>query len=288
MPKRSLLLIEEDKLKIVYGDKMRCINVSDLALAHNAEFLEKIFKTTTVFKVDKVLAVATEDISGLTQMTTSVTRSSPSIDKPSAIATTTRVLEPSSKTNYPEIPVNSTWIKSNAQTTIIIDDLFTGSQLSRGGTSVPRSVALEPGKPFNLGTLTNELLNASKILPRLLSNGTVSRISFDESMNMLELFEKNQVNIISALDANAKSVTASSDTKARDIVDSMFSEDNPSVIPLEITQGSIVGMSRTSSNEDTGSMSELMDMISDEESIGSLDGNGELKYSGVMKKARIV
>jgi hypothetical protein len=277
MEKKSLLLIDDNRLKVVYGDKMRCIAFPDLSLEHNAEFLAKIFRTTKVFKVDQVSPVDSGQLEGLLDREKDAA-SPASQPPPKARAVPSPPQEAQRTTSTDQ---GSNWVASNTKTTIIVDDLFTGNTVSRGGASVPQTVALHPGKPFDLSTLKEDLVNASKILPRLLAKGWVSRVSFDDAMGMLDAYEKGQGQVISALDSQAKGVVAASGSKAADLVDSMFDDDGDSAenaIPIEITEKDHRG---SASNEDSGSMGQLMEMLS------SAEANGELEGKGTVKKARI-
>jgi len=287
MQKKSLLLIDGDKLKIVYDEKMRCISFQDLSLEHNVEFLEKIFRTTTVFKVDQVSAVALEQLEGLlTSEDTTVTQQTTSeigtVSKESQVRKIVPKHNPVTQQTT-SVDQSSNWIKSNSKTTMIIDDLYTGNTINRGRASVPQSLALPPGKPFDLNSIKEDLVKASRILPRLLSQGFVSRISFDEAMGMLSQYEKSQGQILNAHDAPPRKL------KPSEMVDSMFDDDaeddadSDSAISIEIS-GQDVGGSG-SSNEDSGSMGNLMEILSSAEESGELQGKGSAKYTGIIKKA---
>lgn len=214
--KKSLLMVDGQSIKIICGNKMKCMELSEVESPKNVEFLMALFSKTQVMKVDRVSKVSVEDILGPSARSQGVKAGGDKGNFPSPVIASSARREP------PPPPSGSEqWVKSNMPSITLIDDLKIGS-FHRDGIEVDQCLVLEPGKPVNLASLDRDRLASSRTLSRLMERGDVTRIPYEEAMAMLDRF--NNQTVLSAHDDEARGVLASPDSRARDIAESMFSE----------------------------------------------------------------
>lgn len=80
------------------------------------------------------------------------------------------------------------WIVTEAEATIIVDDLFTGNEVRDSGRR--EALALIPGKPVNLARFPVEAIKKSSILRSLAQAGIVKSVSSVVAQKMLSAYEQ--------------------------------------------------------------------------------------------------
>lgn len=267
---KSLLIVDKKKLKVVYGDKIRCISFSDLSLEHNSEFLDMVFRDTQVHKIEKVSPVSKEILGSLLS-TVATSKADDPVEVNDPVEVSDVPIAPKQKPSLPKPDSVSSWVKSNAPTILVIDDVYTGVVTRRGAVEVKQTLSFEIGKPVDVSTLDQESVRNSNIMKRLVGNGTLSRISYDEAMQMLEEYNKREV--LSVHDEGAKGVLSSSGKSAKELSATMFSGEGGDLVaePLMVT----------GEGKEGASMADLMAQIDSDEDLGMLEGNGQAEFTGL-------
>lgn len=278
MTKNTILFVDNGQIKIVFGNKLKTMSFDDALLDHNQDFLETIFANSNVVMPEKVSILTREKFDQLLEKVSQKT-AQPQNETPATKTEANRPRagssdqpqEPRQKTIVAVPEPDNTWIVSTSDVSIIIDDLFTGRTIARGNAQVKEAVALLPGKPVDLSGLDQESVTKSNILKRMLRNGLVRQVSFDEAMDLNGAYEQNAPSkYFSVHDVpNAGMVTtAKGQSEAERLKNSMF--DSPTENDLEITASDMVTTGRYASNEDSISMSELMRQMDQQEAEGNL------------------
>lgn len=243
--KHTLLFVDGDVIKVVFGNKLKCIRFEDVGVDYNAAFLDEIFSTTEV--------VSVENVSKLTKETLFKVIGSAPPKRPEARAEAVPAkAEKRSRVSDPIMPSVQAppagfapqdggdvyIVSTDDRMTLIVDDLYTGHKVYRDGAEIEQTVILEPGKPVNLSGLDQASVKKSSahgILGRLLRQGTVKQISFDEAMDMLAVYESRQAEVIRAGDPIGGSIIGDGSVgSARKMAQGMFSEGDDEGV-LEVT-----------------------------------------------------
>lgn len=280
MPKKTTLLyVEGDQVKIVFGNKLKCIPFDEIRLDYNQEFLDAIFCNTTVVKVDKIALLSKDQLGAMVgeRAPKAPDSANGESDSPKK-AIVARTSDPITSTEKPPLPGGlmpqsgggDVYIVSTSEVTIIVDDLYTRNKIVRGGAQVPEAVSLLPGKPVNLSNLDQKSVKESNILRRMLRNGTVKQVGFDEAMEYNKAFEAQaSASMFSVHDIpSGGMVNASAGvSEAQQMASNMF--DSPSEITIDIG-GRDLQHSGDGTNESSGSMSDLMTQLNQAETDGIL------------------
>lgn len=278
--KNSVVIIERDQIKIVFGDKIKTIPFAEINKDYNQEFLDVIFYNTNVVKVDKISKMSRDQVDALGDKdpapplrTVSQPSSRASAAGPKPVGDPITA-PPRAEGPQGFIPQDGgdIYIVSTSDMTIILDDLYTSNIIMRGGANVKESLTLKPGRPVNLSTLDQDSVKKSRTLRRMLRNGTIRQVSFDEASEMFRRFEENEEKQrFSVHDLPGGGMVAASEgsSEVDKMLNNMYSESKVRDT-IEISEKDLVRGNEYASNEDSLSMSELMRQLDQAESDGSI------------------
>jgi len=255
--KNALVYIDNNQVKVVFGSILKIIKINEIRLSHNAAFFEQLFKEANVYGIREVSQLGLEqifDMSPLESHSEEEKKVDKSIDKP--VSQEARPVEAKDKDEF------DFWIKSQAETAIIIDDLFTGREIAEG---IPESLSIPHARAVNLASLNPEAVKASRILRRLMDNKTIVRCSRQEALQMEREYQERLAN-----SKNAKSVVGEGGLSVEVVGGKaekfMYSESqiHNNVIETEISVSDTRSPSSGLLNEEYSSMDKLMSVINSE------------------------
>lgn len=175
--KRALVFIDEGSVKVIIGSVMKVIQMKDLTQPHNLSFFDKIFSDSEVFVIDALAPINKVQLVEIIQNYGSHAKAEPRpAEKPEHLPATAPAPQPR-LISPPSEETDGSFLKSNHKTTIIIEDLPTGRQLY----GQPEYLSILPGGAVNLSMLDPDAVRRSRILQRLLANGTLTPITGTEA-----------------------------------------------------------------------------------------------------------
>lgn len=215
----TLFVIDGDMLKVVYGNRLKCIPFGEMLESHNASFLNKLASTSRILCVDKAVVLSPDDLEAYVnalykRAPTQVARQMPVVDqsmpddaRPVRASRSEDPVQHSSQPMPNENRSNAkpTWLVSLAKATIIVDDVTDGV-IQRGGVSRDKNLVLEPGKPVNLSRLDSQQISDSYTINQCLSNGTFKLIDKARAMAMLREHEERSQDAIIANDFGVRTM----------------------------------------------------------------------------------
>jgi len=253
--KNAILLIETNQIKVVLGNVLTTIKVNELNLTHNVSFFDQLFKETNVYCVQEISQMTREQIDNLSPVGTPISDEEKkvikNIDRPVSSKPTIQTKKDNDEVDF--------WIKTTTDTALIIDDLYTGRQI-RGG--IEECLSVPHGRAINLAMIDPDKVRQSRILKRLLENGSIIRCSKQEAMQMESTYKahlaKRKAKPISSSDGGGVEIEIGEGGRRRHII----SDDNDN--DLDLTND-VRSYKRSSlDNEDSGTMSELMEALDQE------------------------
>jgi hypothetical protein len=283
---RAIAYMDDGCLKIVFKGSVKKFESSDLGSREVVKFLAKIFSSFDVYVVQKVSKAASpeEMLAALSGKPVAQEPPPPSTFSHAQEAMPPRMAPP--MPSEPEPPVTDVdilsgniqgvYLKSMSPTTIIVDDLPVGGEVRNTGR--PLTLVIQAGRPVNLGHLDPEHVKKSSILRGLLANKTLVPIGPGEATILMAEFDEEQAKIEDdRLDQWAPIVDSKEGTMRAAASAVGGGGDEPMVLgptsdveELDLTsdvRGGIMG----SSNEDSGSMEELMQAMSAQDEINAVD-----------------
>jgi hypothetical protein len=308
--KKAIIIIDENQIKIVVSNILKTMGTHEVHLPHNKSFLEKLFASYEVVMLESVVKLDfTSFIGSFPQPATAPSAVLvPSVppNQPVQAPVQTAIQPVAQPQPLPQsIVVNTAskavqtekrrWIRTTSDSTIIIDDLVTGQEI-RGVPGSKQCLAIPPGKPVDLTTLSPESLKRSAILRALVKNGTIVSVSEEEAKKMMAHYEAVQNGTYSITDRDILPSNISAEAYARMIKsgvrptadmmqktgEEMIAADgnDHDAIPIDLGRGFIGhggggggGGSRVGgiANEHCGnlSMEELMVVLEEESAMGA-------------------
>lgn len=254
--RKSLVFVDDGALKVVFGSSLKVIKPADVAQPYNIQFFDKLFAESDVVVLTSAEIISREKFDAYA----AVLEGPAEVEAPAAQAPTPKrgVVPPKPRRMTPdEIVSSGVFIRSNAKTTIVVDDLFTNAEIAPG---VKKALAVLPDLAVNLSTLDQDQVRKSSILRRLIDNGTFVACSAKDALKMEEVRERK---IADEEDSRLDQWAPIVDSHRR----ALDKEDDRSRIgriadPIDITEDvQRPGIAAASSNEDSGLMSNLMDML---------------------------
>lgn len=181
--KPALLVLERESIRVIYGSSMKIIKTAEASLPHNVAFFDKLFAENRVLAIEKVKEMGKDQLFGFLSQRPAA--------QPQPAATPPSTFQQPAPAQYQQQPQQrpadlndgSFWVKSSAKTTIIIDDLFTNAEIPNA-PGCRQALSVSPERPVNLANYNPEDVNRSGILRRLLTIGTLVRISSNEANHM--------------------------------------------------------------------------------------------------------
>ena len=255
--KNALVFIDNNQLKVVFGSILKIIKVNEIRLSHNTAFFEQLFKEANVYGIREISQLNIDQIFDMVPLESHSEEEktvNKSIEKPVSPAARPQQAKDNDEYDF--------WIKSQAETAIIIDDLFTGRELYEG---IPESLSIPHGRAVNLATIDPDAVKASRILRRLMDNKTIVRCSRQESAQMEREYQERLAN-----SKNAKSVVGEGGLSVEVVGGKadkfMYSESqiHNNVIETEISVSDTRSPSSGLLNEEYSSMDKLMSVINSE------------------------
>jgi hypothetical protein len=186
--------VENQIINVVLGKLLKQVKVSDVGVDHNVDFFNTLFSEHKVVLVDQASVVTKDEffssIGGQSETERMMATSEDDVEAPiieSRAAVKTLPKSAVVQTPRPQATVASNysegiWLRSNAKAIIIIDDIYNPEQagLARlGGERM--SVSLHPDRALDISALDKEQVKKSRILRKLLSNGTLSECTSREA-----------------------------------------------------------------------------------------------------------
>lgn len=260
--RKSLVFVDDGALKVVFGSSLKVIKPADVAQPYNIQFFDKLFAESDVVVLTSAEVISREKFDAYVDAMGPGEAGGPCrdvrSDQASAQALPKKQAAKAQRRMTPDEVVSSgVFIRSNAKTTIVVDDLFTNAEIAPG---VKKALAVLPDLAVNLSTLDQDQVRKSSILRRLIDNGTFVACSAKDALKMEEVRERK---IAEEEDSRLDQWAPIVDSHRR----ALDKEDDRSRIgriadPLDITEDvQRPGMAAASSNEDSGLMSNLMDML---------------------------
>jgi hypothetical protein len=191
--KTALLFIEEETLKVAYGQTLKFIPFKDLKLSHNVKFFEQLFQQANVVIVDKVVPFSREEFDTW------------SADAQVEIAPA-KVPEPVKEPVKPKEPVTTKAMaeivndaqddqrilfRSLDETTIVIDDLLSTENIPNM-PGVKKSIAVFPERAVDLTQIPMENLKKSTCLKRLIREGKLIPCTPAEAAELEAIYQKKE------------------------------------------------------------------------------------------------
>jgi hypothetical protein len=254
MKKNALIFIDGQVVKIVFGNSLKVIPPQDITLSHNVSFLDKLFAEHRVLYVDRAGEMSLADfVDGVAAKLGQKDEPQPKLP-PSALVGPQRQAKPLPQPRR-EQPEAGQWIKSNAKTIIIIDDLMTNEELAPG---IKKALSMPPGRAICLGSLDADKVAASQTLRRLIQNGTLSFTDPEEAVRLESEHEERVRDENDArLEQYAPIIEGSARAAAERGMSSTVSGHDAPMVDITDDQPS------RPNPEDSGTMSDLMSMIED-------------------------
>lgn len=258
---KALIFLDGDTCKVVFGNVLKCFQISENSKPEIDKFLEKIFASydvrvaTATAKTDKdsfIAAIQKAPGAQEAHVPTSMIAKTKPIQSP-MVAQARQ--QQSSITQAPDF-TNLNWMKSMAATTIVIDDLLTNEEV-RPGTGIKKAFVISPGLPSNLVGIDPQTVRQSRILANLLKNGTLVPISQAEAFRL-----QNEYDIkMRQLDDDSLD-DSSPIVDRRSIMEHGMSAGAHEAPPLDLTnEADLLPTKDEVANEGHGTMSELMAQI---------------------------
>lgn len=278
--KSSILFVEGGVIKVVAGNVLKTVRFEDVSLPHNKKFFDLLFADTTVLFVEKATPLSMEQFFEFVgerpvqpaQDATPARASLPAamVSRPSPVIQqkTTKLASPQT----PSIPDSGAWVRSTIETFLVVDDLFTGEEIpgrAPGLPSIKKALSIPPGRPIDLSRLDPEVVRKSSILRDLLRNGWLVKCTASEARAYEVAWQKKQ-----AREAEENDRLSGLDTPIIDRDDvgrngfRVINDEDPNT--FDTTDA---GMPRLPSNEDSGSMDELMRQMAEAEEERMLFGS---------------
>ena len=264
--KKSLIIIDGESVKVLFGNCVKVVNFTELDSPYNKAFFDRLFSEGRVCGIESVSVLKRNDLEtfvervrsgAVLQRTVAEPQTRPERTPPAIV---TEPDEPEAKASMdPNGPI---WIKSNAKTTIIVDDLLTDDLVP--GTEFRKAMVITPNVPIDVSRLDKERLRKSKIFRRYLENGTFSITTAAEALRMEEEYQTRlQEENDARLDQYAPILGERAEKYQDKVRTGQMSSRGPGIDaePIEVTESG--PNSEALPNEDPGSMTRLMEMMAE-------------------------
>lgn len=96
----------------------------------------------------------------------------------------------------PEVKKSSNWYKSQAESIIIIDDIYTGVKKRRGEIEYDENVIIYPNRATNFGKFNKEQVKESSIMRRLINDNVLVQCSEEEARELESEYQEKEANVI--------------------------------------------------------------------------------------------
>lgn len=230
--KTAVLFIENNIIKVVFGNLLKCVRADQLTQDHNKAFFNKLFAEHTVVVVETVGALTEDALYEMFEGGVAAAAPSPEpAPTPKPIqAQVHRPAPAQPKIEQEEPKPAGWWIRSNAKATVIIDDIFTGQDIP----DVPgakKALSVPYNRPINLAEYDLEQVKKSAILRKLLANQTIVPCTPAEAAVLEQEYWRDQEENESVKDADLDRIIVKPGKKAIDLVDG--DDDDDTTINLD-------------------------------------------------------
>lgn len=194
MPSKTALMFVDDRvLKIVIGENLKLIRFEEIKAPHNVNYIKMLFDKCHVAIVDKASEISRDDFSVWVEKMTAA------LPKAEAVVAEAKKAEDGTPTKRPvskiiaeaEEDSESMLFRSTDETTMTIDDLYTGEEMAVGrdprtgeGIMVKKTLAIHPYKAVDLAKLPPDAVKNSAILRRMIKDGTLVKCSRKQALEM--------------------------------------------------------------------------------------------------------
>ena len=264
--KKSLVVVDGDCIKVLFGNCVKAISFSEIGSPYNRAFFDRLFSEGKVCGIETVSVLGRNDLDAFAERVRSGKVLQPEPEPPAADSRPPAIaVEPDVPKSRPSFDPNGPiWIRSNAKSTIIVDDLLTDDMIP--GTEHRKALVIMPDVATDVSRLDKERLRKSKIFRRYLENGTFSITTAAEALRMAEEYEER---VREENDARLEQYAPILGEKAEKYSDKVRTGQMSSKAPgMEAESIEISSSDGPSSdalpNEDPGSMSRLMEMMAEE------------------------
>lgn len=255
---KALIFLDGDLCKVVFGNVLKCFPVSESSTPEIDKFLEKIFATYDVRVATATSKTEKEAfLSAIQRASTSNSVPTKSVTvkarKPETMMS--QIQQDAVRPVAPDFS-NLGWLKSNAATTIVIDDLLTNEEI-RAGTGIKKAFVISPGLPSNLYGIDAQSIRQSKILANLIRNGTLVPVSQAEAFRM-----QNEYDIKQREENDAALDDVSPIVDRRSVIENGMNTGGHQAEPLDLTnEVDLMPDKNSLPNEGQGTMTELIEQI---------------------------
>jgi hypothetical protein len=264
--KNALIFVDGGVVKVVFGSSIKVMRPDEVGLGHNKEFLGKLFAGHRVLFVERAAEMSMDEF--LSGVSAKLVRQPEPESKTQRLPASAIAVGPARQARPGSAPgpePSGQWIKSNAKTIIIIDDLPTNDELAPG---IKKALSLQPGRVTSLGALDQAKVAASTTLRRLIQNGTVSFSDPTEAMRLdIEHDEMTQ----QENDARLAQYSPIIEGPAHDYASRGLPDETHGAAMMEITDDAPA----RPNPEDSGTMSDLMSMIADDSGVPAEEPRAE-------------
>ena len=159
----AVIFLDGDAMKVVFGRTVKELSASKVR--DEKAFFERLFKEYRVVVVEKAVEVKLGQLMD---------------DEPAPVAEVPWPEERKEKIPPAKDPAER-WIRSTSRTTIVIDDLPTGTEVAPG---IPLMFSIPHDRAVTMSSVTPEAIEKSVILKRLLANGTLEYVTSTEAARL--------------------------------------------------------------------------------------------------------
>lgn len=183
--------MDEGAVKIVIGSVMKVVKTGELASPHNLAFFDRMFSEAEVLVVESVSAIGKDGFADMLRAYGATAKAMHAGGPKAKLPASRAVPTQEESMAEPGIPAADEGIfyKSHALTHITIDDLPTGREIDEG---FPECVSVAPGGAINLSLIEESVVKKSRILQRLIANGTLEPISAQEASRIQAAEERRR------------------------------------------------------------------------------------------------
>lgn len=210
MKSKAVIFGDGSNLKVVFGSAVKVIPLTDLLAKENTKFLDRIFKTFSVYYVRQIVEASQEDIYAAVGK---LQRQGPVASAPSAMPSENRPPDPPEESTVRSghaRPVPSEqecdendWIRWTGDSTIIVDDILTNQTIPNAfdadGLPQRKALVLAPNQPVRLGEIGMSQVKKSHVLKHLLASGraellTPGEVESANAQFLEEVARQQQIN----------------------------------------------------------------------------------------------
>lgn len=201
--KTALMFVDETVIKIVIGESLKCIKFDDIHAPHNLKYVEQLFAKCHVLIVDKASELTKDDFAEWVRKLNAIPQKYDG--RPEVKKTEPKDVAPQNQPKKRAVEIieeaedesEKLLYRSTEETTMTIDDLYTGEYIFLGkdprtgeDLRTGKTLAIHPYRAVDLSRLPAESIKNSAILRRLIREGVLVPCSRKEAMEMERQYDE--------------------------------------------------------------------------------------------------